>query len=142
MGGMNAARLARFAFVAGLLLLAGCAATQQHARDLLQVTLYDYSGAIRWNRPDAAARFLDPEIEAIQPKAIELERFQQVQVTGYEVRGSEMLTPERYAQAVEVRLINKHTQAERSVLDRQIWRYDTDKRQWWLTTGLPDITTR
>jgi hypothetical protein len=141
MGGMNAVRLARFAFVAGLLLLAGCA-TQKHARDLLQVALYDYSGAIRWNRPDAAARFLDPEIASIQPTALELERFQQVQITGYDVRGTEMLGPERYAQVVEVRLINKHTQAERAIVDQQVWRYDAEHRQWLLTTGLPDITGR
>lgn len=139
---MDAARLARFAFVAGLLLLAGCASTQKHSRDLLQVTLYDYSGAIRWNRPDAAAKWLDPEIATIQPKAIELERYQQVQITGYDVRGTEMLSPEKYAQVVEIRLINKHTQAERAIVDRQLWRYDADKRQWWLTTGLPDITAR
>ena len=139
---MDAARLARFALVAGLLLLAGCASTQKHARDLLQITLYDYSGAIRWNRPDAAARFLDPEIEKIQPKPLELERYQQVQITGYDVRGSDMLAEDRYAQVVEVRLINVHTQAERAIVDRQIWRYDAERRQWWLTTGLPDITAR
>ena len=142
MGGMNAARLARFAFVAGLLLLAGCASTQKHARDLLQVALYDYSGAIRWNRPDVAARWLDPKIESIAVKPLDLQRFEQVQVTGYDVKGSDWLADDRYAQVVEVRLINKHTQAERSVVDRQIWRFDSEHRQWLLTTGLPDITGR
>lgn len=135
--------LARFVSLGALtLVLAACASTQKHSRDLLQVTLYDYSGAIRWNRPDAAAKWLDPEIESIQPKPIELERYQQVQVTGYDVRGTELLSPERYAQVVEIRLVNKHTQAERAIVDRQVWRYDAEKRQWWLTTGLPDITAR
>ena len=142
MGGMDAARLARFAFVAGLLLLAGCASTQKHSRDLLQITLYDYAGAIRWNRPDAAAKWLDPDIAKIRPTALQLQRYDQVQITGYDVRGSESITPERYAQTVEIRLINKHTQAERAIVDQQIWRYDADKKQWWLTTGLPDITAR
>ena len=136
---MDAARLARFLLVAGLLLLAGCA-TQKHARDLLTVTLYDYAGAIRWNRPDAAAKWLDPEIEAIRVKPIDLERFAQVQVTGYEVKGSEQISENEYAQVVELRLVNVHTQTERVVLDRQIWRYDAEPRQWWLTTGLPKLT--
>ena len=136
---MDALRCARFAFAAGLLfLLAGCA-TQQHSRDLLTVTLYDYSGAIRWNRPDVAAKWLDPKIPAIHVKPIDLERFAQVQITGYEVKGSEQLSPEQYAQVVDVRLINVHTQAERVVVDRQIWRYDSEARQWWLTTGLPNL---
>ena len=136
---MDALRSARFALAAGLLfLLAGCA-TQQHAQDLLTVTMYDYSGAIRWNRPDVAAKWLDPEIESIRVKPIDLERFAQVQITGYEVKGSDRLSPEQYAQEVEIRLINIHTQAERVVTDRQIWRYDPKIRQWWLTTGLPNL---
>lgn len=140
MAGMNAARLARFAFVAGLLLLAGCA-TQTHTRDLLTDTLYDYSGAIRWNRPDVAARWLDPEVESIAVKPLELQRFEQVQITGYQVMGSDWLADDRYAQVVELRLVNKHTQAERVVIDRQIWRFDDRNRQWLLTTGLPDLTS-
>jgi hypothetical protein len=136
MGGMNAAR---FALVAGLLLLAGCA-TQTHTRDLLTETLYDYSGAIRWNRPDVAARWLDPEVKSIAVKPLDLQRFEQVQITGYEVKGSDWLADDRYAQAVELRLVNKHTQAERVVIDRQIWRFDSEARQWLLTTGLPNLT--
>lgn len=139
MGGMNAARLARLCLVAGLLLLAGCA-TQQHARDLLTVTLYDYSGAIRWNRPDVAAKWLDPKIEAIRVKPIDLERFAQVQITGYEVKGSDRVSETLYAQRVEIRLINIHTQTERVVIDEQVWRYDAEIRQWWLTTGLPKLS--
>ncbi len=135
---MNAVRLARIALVAGFLLLAGCA-TKQHSRDLLHVTLYDYSGAIRWNNFAGAAALLDPKLE--QPvKAIDMKRYEQVQVTGYDVRGSEMPTPETYNQVVEIRLINRHTQAERSIVDKQRWRYDAEARQWWLTSGLPDIT--
>ena len=138
---MDALRAARFALATGLLLLlAGCAATQQHARDLLTVTLYDYSGAIRWNRPDAAVKWLDPEIESIRVKPIDLERFAQVQITGYEVKGSDQLGPEQYAQVVEIRLINIHTQTERTVIDQQVWRYDPEIRQWWLTTGLPNLS--
>ena len=137
---MDALRRVRFALVAGLFFaLAGCA-TQKHSRDLLSVTLYDYAGAIRWNRPDAAAKWLDPEVASIQVKPIDLERFAQVQITGYDVKGAEQLSPEQYAQVVEVRLIHKHTQAERAVIDRQIWRYDPKIRQWWITTGLPNLS--
>jgi hypothetical protein len=138
---MDALRAARFAFAAGLLLLlAGCANTQQHARDLLTVTLYDYSSAIRWNRPDAAAKWLDPDVESIRVKPIDLERFAQVQITGYEVKGSEQIGPEKYAQLVEIRLINIHTQTERTIVDQQVWRYDPEIRQWWITTGLPNLS--
>jgi hypothetical protein len=41
---------------------------------------------------------------------------------------------------LEIKLINRHTQAERSILDRQHWRFDAARQRWWLTSGLPDIT--
>jgi hypothetical protein len=43
-------------------------------------------------------------------------------------------------QTVEIGLVNINTQAARSVVDNQIWRYDEVQKRWWLTTGLPDIT--
>jgi hypothetical protein len=27
----------------------------------------------------------------------------------------------------------------RTIIDRQVWRYDEVARTWWLTTGLPDL---
>jgi len=134
-------KIARLALLAAVLLLAGCA-TQTHTRDLLTVTLYDYSGAIRWNRVDVATGWLDPEVKSIAVKPLDLQRFEQVQITGYDVKGSEWLAEHRYAQVVEVRLVNKHTQAERSIVDRQVWRFDPENRRWLLTTGLPDISQR
>jgi hypothetical protein len=137
---MDATRLFRLVALAGLLLLAACA-TQQHSRDLLKVSLYDYSGAIRWNRFDAAAQFLDPEQLAKKPvTALELQRYEQIQVTGYYVKGSEQPAPTEWRQLVEIRFVNRHTQAERIVMVQERWRYDEAARRWWLTSGLPDIT--
>ena len=140
-GAMDASRPFRLVVLAGLLLMLAACATQQHSRDLLKVSLYDYSGAIRWNRFDAAAQFLDPEQLAKKPvTALELQRYEQIQVTGYYVKGTEHLSPTEVAQVVELRFVNRHTQAERSVIDQQRWRYDPELRRWWLTSGLPDIT--
>jgi hypothetical protein len=139
-GRMNPTRLARILCCAGLLLLAACA-TQRHSRDLLQVSLYDYAGAIRWSRFDAAANFLDPERLAKQPlTALDLQRYEQVQVSAYRVKGSESISPTELRQMVEIRFINRHTQAEHVILEQERWRYDEEARRWWLTSGLPDIT--
>jgi hypothetical protein len=138
--GMNVTRLLRVVLFAGLLGLGACA-TERHSRDLLQVTLYDYSGAVRWNRFDAAANFLDPELLAKKPLTpLELERYEQIQVTAYRVQGSEQPSPTELRQIVEIRFINRHTQAEHSIVERESWRYDETLRRWWLTSGLPDIT--
>lgn len=138
--GMNLTRLLRVVLFAGLLGLGACA-TQRHSRDLLEVTLYDYSGAVRWNRFDAAANFLDPDLLAKKPlTALELQRYEQIQVTAYRVQGKEQPSPTELRQIVEIRFINRHTQAESAILEHESWRYDEAQRRWWLTSGLPDIT--
>jgi hypothetical protein len=138
-GAMNAARLL---LLASLLVLASCA-TKQHSRDLLNVALYDYQSAIRWGNFTGALDFLDPQVLAKKPvTAIDLKRYEQIQVTGYTVQGAGSPAEGQHHQVVEIRFINRHTQAERAVLDQQQWRYDAEQRRWWLVTGLPDITAR
>lgn len=121
-----------------VLALAACASTRPDQR-ALDKALYDYSGAIRWGELDAAMLFLDPD--ASEPiSALERERFNQVQVAGYYVRGREVLAKDRIRQVVELRLVNRHTQVERSVVDHQTWRWDAEDKRWWLTSGLPDLS--
>jgi hypothetical protein len=120
--------------------LSGCA-TQQHSRDLLRESLFQYEGAIRWSRFDAAANFLDPEqLERRPLSALDMQRYEQVQVTGYKVLGSTTPAEGELLQQVEIRVINRHTQTERTLVDAQRWRYDEEQRRWWLTSGLPRLT--
>ena len=44
------------------------------------------------------------------------------------------------SQIVEIGLVNINTQAARSIIDKQLWRYDAKANHWWLVSGLPDIT--
>ncbi len=121
-----------------LALVAGCGVGSQN--DLRDNTLYAYAGAIRWGHIDDAWSMIDPEYARQHPMTpLDRERFEHVQVTGYQVKGSEMLSENEMMQLVEIRLINRHTQAERVVQDRQRWRWDPELRRWWLTTGLPRI---
>jgi hypothetical protein len=137
---MRLRRHALLAFLLLPLLLAACA-TKQHSRDLLTVSLYDYQSAIRWGNFAGALDFLDPELLKRKPvSALDLERYGQIQVTSYNVQGGGAAVEGQHQQVVEIRFINRHTQTERVLLDRQTWRYDAEQRRWWLTTGLPDIT--
>ena len=121
-----------------LALAAGCSVGSQN--DLRDNALFAYAGAIRWGHIDDAWSMVDPEYARRHPMTpLERERFEQVQVTGYQVKGSEMVSENELLQLVEIRLINRHTQAERTLQDRQTWRWDPQARRWWLTTGLPRI---
>ena len=137
---MATRRLLLLALLLAPLVLSGCA-TKKHSRDLLQIALYDYQGAIRWGNFPGAVDFLDPEVLAKKPlDPLALKRYEQIQVTGYTVQGGGAPSEGTFQQAVEIRFVNRHTQAESAILDRQSWRYDEEQRRWWLVSGLPDIT--
>ncbi len=123
-----------------LLLLAGCA-TQKRS-DTLDTTLRAYASAVRWGDFQSAVVFLDPKTRADKmPTALDLARYKQVQVSGYDAGNGPVPDGENQVrQIVHINLINVSTQSERSIIDRQTWRYDETTKHWWLTSGLPDIT--
>lgn len=104
-------------------------------------TLSDYGAAIRWNEFDAAQGFMDPAALAEHPLTdLERERFKQIQVTGYDVKHKDIEPDGSVDQSVEIRLISRNTQVERTVVDQQHWRWDSASRRFLLTTGLPDFS--
>jgi hypothetical protein len=124
-----------------LLALAGCPDTSR--KSSADNLLTDYGVAIRWNEFDKALDYLDPAQREAQPLTdLERERFKQVQVTGYEVKDRRVAADGSVEQAVEIRLVNRNTQRERSFVDHQAWRFDPVARRLWLTSGLPDFSQR
>jgi len=139
---MNSLRL--FVIAAAVLFAAlsstGCASGSGTRADALERALYDYSGAIRWNNFETAYEAVDPKTRKDTPLSdFELERLKQVQVTSYTVVAS-LPTPDGgVAREVELRVVNRHTQAERIVRVRETWRYDEEAQKWWQTEGLPSF---
>jgi hypothetical protein len=143
MRGMNktARAVAALFAVALCALLAACGGSSK--RSPLEEALYHYTSAIRWSEFDKALSFVDPQVLAQRtPSDLEMERYKQYQVSGYDVRRTN--TPEEgsYEQTVEIRLVNRHTQVERIITDHQRWRWDKEAKRWWLVSGLPDISQR
>ena len=127
---------------AGLLALVACGGlpTTGAARDNM---LTDYGAAIRWNEFEKARDYIDPAIRQQQPMSdLETERLKQIQVTGYEVKLREVTADGSIEQIVEIRVVNRNTQIERIVTDRQTWRRDGTGKRYWLVSGLPDFNAR
>jgi hypothetical protein len=105
--------------------------------------LESYAMAIRWSEFADGWAHVDPVLRQMQPLTeLEMERFKQIQVTGYNLK-SRVPTPDGgLAQTVEIRLINKNTQLERTIVDHQSWRWDAAAKRYWLTSGLPDFTAQ
>ena len=40
---------------------------------------------------------------------------------------------------IEMGVINRNTQAERTVLVTERWRWDPEAKRWWQMQGLPDL---
>lgn len=133
-------RIPSIALMLLILLLAACA-TQERSNSLT-TTLSAYGGILRWGDFASAVQFIDPEERAKHPISdLDLARYKQVRVTEYDDgAGPVPISPTEVQQTVKISLVNIHTQAERSVIDRQTWHYDEKAKHWWLTSGLPDIT--
>ena len=133
-------RIPQLLLVLSLLLLAACA-TQERSRSLT-TTLSAYAGTLRWGDFASAAQFIDPKIRAEHPLSeLDRARYKQVRVTEYDDgSGPVPISPSEVQQTVRISVVNIHTQAERTVIDRQTWHYDEQAKHWWLTSGLPDIT--
>jgi hypothetical protein len=122
------------------LLLAGCAADRRSKT--LTETLLAYANAVRWVGFPSAQQFVDPDVVKQHPlSSLDMARYQQVRVSDYDEGNGPVPAGENEVhQVVKISLINRHTQSERTIIDRQTWRYDPEKKRWWLESGLPDIT--
>ena len=135
-----------FIFLAILGLLFGLpaeAASKRSQTKQLGVVQSKYSAAIRWNEFELAWVLVDPEYRKEHPLSdLDKGRFKQIQVTGYDEKTQDILADGSVEVTVEIRLINRNTQAERIIMDTQVWRWDAEAKRWWLSTGLPDFTAR
>lgn len=139
---MNSKPLRVLAPVLALLLVTACGSmgAQRSPRDQ---TLYTYVSAVRWSDFEAARSFLDPATVSARPVTdFEMERYKQFQVTGYDVKSASEPAEGLYEQVVELRVVNRNTQVERILTDRQKWRWDAEAKRWWLVSGLPDLDAR
>jgi len=137
---MGMRRFSRLLVASFLLALAACAMAPS-SMNPQDDALDNYGVAIRWNEFADAWSFVDPALRQLQPLTeLELERFKQIQVTGYDLKGRSPTPDGGLEQTVEIRLINRNTQLERTIVDHQSWRWDQANKRYWLTSGLPDFT--
>lgn len=130
-------RMLLIACLLSCLALAACGATLGGTRNRTDA-MTDYGAAIRWNDFDGALAFLEPGQVATLTD-LERERFKQLQVTGYELKSGRDTADAGREQDVEIRVVNRNTQIERTVMDHQRWRWDAEAKHYWLMSGLPDF---
>lgn len=135
------ARLLRLLPFLALLVLAGCASMKGTQSDALDRAQYAWSAAVRWNDFDGAVNLIDPEKRAtLTPTALQMERYKQVQISSYRDSGASTdMAAGTSVRDIQIGVINRHTQSERTVRYRETWRWDAQAHTWWNTSGLPDL---
>ena len=123
------------------LMLGGCKTDVRSKGDRLDASMLGYERALRWGKMAEAMQFLDATSEAVLTmKPLEIERWAQFEVKGYRKQSQALVDEDGIArQAVEIELLNRHTQTPRTVLDQQVWKFDKQSGQWRLTSGFPNL---
>jgi hypothetical protein len=123
------------------LLVAAMPVSAKSREKILTETLRTYAATIRWGSIEQAESFVDPGWRAEHPlTALELDRFKQVRITSYTDTAPVPVNDDEVRQTVEIGIVNVHTQEARSIIDRQVWKYDKKAKVWLLHSGLPDLT--
>lgn len=144
---MNAGRFSHRCFsiaLTGLVLLAlALPAVAKSREKILTETLRTYAATIRWGSIEQAESFIDPAYRAAHPMTqLDLDRYKQVRITNYNDTAPVPINDDEVSQTVEIGIVNLHTQEARSIVDRQVWKYDRKNKAWLLSSGLPDITRK
>jgi len=131
-------RLSLLAVLAVLLAASGCASSPDRGDDLRQAQ-YAWSAAIRWGDFEGAWTLVDPAYREAHPlTALELSRYGQVRISGYD-ESAPTVSGDTAARQVELGVVNRNTQVQRSVRYLEQWRYDPEAGRWWVSSGLPDL---
>jgi len=128
--------------LAATALLGACATqTMRSKATILDETLRTYAATIRWGDFNQAASFIEPKLLAEHPPSqLDMERLHQVRVSGYDEQPAIPAGEDEVRQTVRIELVNVNTQSVRSIVDRQVWKYDEAAKRWWLISGLPDVS--
>lgn len=123
-----------------MILLAGCVPSgmeKSRAEAFKQ-----YESLIRWSQWDAAANFLAPEYLQENPiTQLQMDRLRLFRVTNYTLRSANIYDEGMAAQqVVQISMFNNNQAVERTLIDTQEWRYDPERKRWFLHSGLPDPT--
>ena len=121
------------------ILAVSCASVNEmKTKDKFEQAADAYELAIRWSDFEMASSFLknqqDPDI------VTQIEHLKQFKVTSYTVK--RFLPSADKTQVLifaEVQYFKKNGLIVQNITHRQIWEYDEEKENWFLTSGLPDL---
>lgn len=129
----------RTLFLATLTVLALSACTTIDSKkksSTFETAMFQYSKAIRWNEfglADSMRRLPDGQ-QPVQSA----ELLEHIRITSYETLGTNSIDDgSEIRVAVRIKYYHDDSMSLDTLIDNQVWKYDADKKTWYITTPLP-----
>ena len=129
--------LKKFLICFFILLLFGCAKIEKMTKlDDFDVTTRAYSHHIRWSEWDDAAIFLKSTKEDSDLPDPELMKM--IKVTDYSIKKTAVSEDQtKVVQIVELQYYRNDRMIVETIREKELWEWDSEKKKWELSTGLP-----
>jgi len=120
------------------IILAGCATTEKDTRiEILSKITDNYRSAIRWGLYDTADNLR--EVSGDKDRS-NLEKLKKIKVTAYKSVHRDVSEDGTEAKdVIEIKYFHIDYMIEKTIIDKQVWKYDSDKKTWHLQGGLPEF---
>jgi dsDNA-specific endonuclease/ATPase MutS2 len=128
----------KFFLILVAIILAGCATTEKDKRmELLSITTDNYRNAIRWGLYETANNLREAGSNNDRSS---LERLKKIKVTAYKSVHQDVSENGNEAKnIIEIKYYNVDYMVEKTIIDKQLWKYNSDKKTWHLQGGLPEF---
>ena len=120
-----------------ILIIAGCASiSNQQKLSILDESTRTYGNAIRWSYFELADSFRKEQHRSAQET--DFSGLKKIRITSYEVLSRNMSENSIQAvQTVEIKFYYLSDMIEKTVIDKQEWKYDINDEKWYLNSNLP-----
>ena len=122
-----------------VLLLLGCANLNDFTKlDAFDTTSRAYSHSIRWSEFDEAAIFIKPsDDQSLSPPP---EVLKMIRVTDYAIKKTAVAEDQtKVFQVVEVTYYRNDRMVVKTILEKELWEWNSESQKWELSSGLPNF---
>ena len=120
------------------IILAGCATTEEDKRmETLSKTTDQYRIAIRWGLYETADNLREAGGNKDNSA---VERLKKIKVTAYKSVYRDVSKDGTEAKhVIEIKYYHTDYMVEKTIIDKQLWKYNSDTKTWHLQGGLPEF---
>ena len=128
----------KFLLLLTAIILAGCATAEKDMRmEALRKTTNIYRNAIRWGLYETANNMREA---GDNKNSSNLERLKKIKVTAYKTVHRDVSEDGSEAnEVIEIKYYDIDYMVEKTIIDKQLWKYNSDNKSWHLQGGLPEF---